>query len=96
MPRLVPKTVPDEEPMEAIAGTLLLHVPPTGVSLRSDVELAQIFGAPLITAGAALIVIVVVAIHPVGRVYVTVVVPPDTAVTKPDEEPMVANSHLLS
>jgi len=68
VPTLAPKTVPDEEPMEAIAGALLLHVPPDGVSLRSDVELTQIFGAPLITAGAGLILIIEVAIQPAAVV----------------------------
>ena len=44
--------VPDEEPMVTTPVLTLVQVPPSGVSLNDEVEPKQMFGEPLIVAGA--------------------------------------------
>ena len=56
--------IPEEEPIVPTLVLLLLHVPPVGVSLNPDVEPKHMFGAPLIVAGAGLMVIIAVEIQP--------------------------------
>ena len=83
-------TIPVPEPIVPAEVLLLVHVPPGVESLRSVVELGQIFMMPEIIAGNGLIVAIAVAIHPAGVVYVILVVPADIPVTIPEPEPISA------
>lgn len=48
IPPEIPVTTPDDEPTTAIKGSLLLQVPPAGVSIRVVVPLTHTFIVPLI------------------------------------------------
>ncbi len=52
VPLVIPFTTPDVEPIVAIDGALLAHVPPAGVQLSVVVLPAQIFKDPVICATA--------------------------------------------
>ena len=94
IPAATPVTVPVVAPTEAIPELLLVHVdvPEGSVSV---VELpTHTVGVPDIADGNGLTVTGVVAIQPVGSVYVIVSVPADTPVTIPDAAPTVAKPLL--
>lgn len=67
VPAVTPVTMPDAEPTEAIAGLLLLHVPPASGSPSVIVVPAHTGELPVIAEGTELTVIVAVARQPVGR-----------------------------
>ena len=56
VPDATPVTVPLDEPMVALAGVLLAHVPPVVASVRVVDEPTHTDVAPLIEAGSGLIV----------------------------------------
>jgi hypothetical protein len=59
--------MPEEEPIEALEGLLLAHMPlPASVSVT--VLPTQTVEEPLMEEGRGFTVIIVVAIHPVGSV----------------------------
>jgi hypothetical protein len=66
VPGLLPVTTPLAEPIVAINGTLLTHVPPVVISVREVVLPTQTERVPPIAGGSALIVTTVVALQPVG------------------------------
>ena len=73
------------------------HTPPAVGSVNVAVELAQTEDNPDIdpAVGSKLTVILAVALQPVDKAYVIVVVPNETPVTIPDNEPIVADDELL-
>lgn len=62
---VLPVTTPVVDPIEALA-LLLLHVPPVVASLRAVVLPMHTFVVPVMAAGSALTVTVVVTAHPKG------------------------------
>jgi hypothetical protein len=84
-------------PTVALPTELLLHVPP-GVGFdRVVVAPSHNVTAPagVIATGAGLTVSDNVAVQPATDVFVIVVVPGATAVTIPEEDPIVATAELL-
>jgi hypothetical protein len=63
-----PVTIPDNEPTLAIAGLLLLQVPPPVASVNVVVSPEHTINTPDIGAGSASTVTTAVMIHPVGNV----------------------------
>ena len=66
-PALIPVTAPDEV-MAAIVLLLLAHVPPEVVLLNAVVEPSQMVAAPVMDAGSALTVMVLMVRQPDGSV----------------------------
>lgn len=94
IPDDMPVTIP-VEPTVASVGLLLLQVPPV-VVLPSEVTWpTQTLASPVIAAGIALTVIVVLTAQPVGKVYVNDTTPGATPVTSPELDPIVAIEVLL-
>jgi hypothetical protein len=60
VPDVPPVTIPVREPIEAIAGLLLLHVPPAVISLNIVVRVGHTVVVPVIAAGAAILTISVI------------------------------------
>jgi hypothetical protein len=82
--------MPDEEPIVATDGVLLLHVPPEVASDNVMVVPAHNEVGPVIVpADAAGLTVTVVETVQVPIAYVTTAVPTVTPVTTPDEEPTV-------
>jgi len=79
----------------ATAVLLLLQVPDGVASLRVVVRPAHTFMVPVMAAGSGLTVSAVVAVQPVGKVYVMVRAPADTPVMIPVVLPAVASVVLL-
>jgi len=50
VPVAMPFTTPDDEPIDAIEGLLLLHMPPEGIALHVVVLPVQATGRPYIDA----------------------------------------------
>ena len=95
VPDNTPKTMPDDEPIVAIAVLLLLHVPPV-VASASDADIpTQTDDGPVIPAGSGFTVAGMVVVQPVPSEYVIVTVPVMTPASKPVAEPMVAMVVLL-
>lgn len=93
-PTETPVTTPELEPIVAIDGALLVHVPPP--EFVSVVVLpTHTRSVPPMADGADITVIVRVAAQPVGSVYVISAVPVATAVTRPVVDPIVATAVLL-
>jgi len=93
----VPATRPFTSPMDEIvatAGLLLTHDPPGVASNNEAVKPAHILSVPVIGAVVGFTVSVVVAVQPVGMVYVMVVVPDVLPVTSPPAS-IVATGGLL-
>ena len=65
MPLLWPKTIPDEEPMVAIAVLPLSHPPPEAGSVNNVVNPVHTVMLPWIGAGTGFTVSTVVALQPV-------------------------------
>ena len=83
VPANAPVTIPDDDPMAAIAGLLLVHVPPAGVEFSVVVNPTQTASVPVMFVGLALTVTIAVLIHPVASVYVITSVPGMIPVTIP-------------
>jgi hypothetical protein len=78
-----------------MAELLLLHVP-AGVLFNVVVVPVHTESVPVITEGIGFTEIVFIAVQPVARVYVQIVVPgPDTPVTRPVPVTTVAAEGLL-
>ena len=71
-------TKPEDEPMVATLGAVLVHTPPGAASDKVVVVSAHIPVAPNIGPGVALTVAVIVLVHPVGAVYVITGLPGNT------------------
>jgi hypothetical protein len=81
-------------PIVAEDVVLLLHVPPDGLVLKVVVRPTQTVLLPVIAVGTGLTNTDLVAMQPVGSIYVMVGVPPATPVTTL-LVPMVASAVLL-
>ena len=79
----------------AIEGSLLVQLPPIVASLKIVFLPTQTVVVPVIGAATGLTSMVAVVAHPMPEVYVAVAIPPDTPVTIPEAEPMVAINVLL-
>lgn len=95
MPGVMPVTRPVLGNTVAIAGALLLQLPPGVGSVSVVVNPTQMLDKPLITPGRGFTVTIAVAEQPVGSVYEIVTVPAATPVTTPDDDPTVAIRTLL-
>ena len=94
MPNALPETTP-AVPTLAVAGALLLHVPPVVASLSVVAYPRQRPENCSIADGGVSTVAGMVAMQPVGKVYVISVVPDATPETTPVVVPTVAISALL-
>lgn len=83
-PAATPVTVPVTEPTVATATVLLLHTPPVVAELSVVADPAHTLVVPVIAAGIALTVTVVVVLQPDVSVKVIEVVPAETPVTIPE------------
>ena len=95
VPSDTPVTMPEALPAVAIAGLLLLHVPPGVASVKVIEEPTHTLPGPTIANGERLTVTIAVLIQPAAEVYVIVDVPGVTPVTTPDAESTVATTILL-
>jgi energy-converting hydrogenase Eha subunit A len=75
VPLLTPATSPEVETTVAMAGAVLLHVPPPTPSARVSVEPTQILPVPVIAVGTGFTVSTCLILQPALIVYVTVSVP---------------------
>jgi len=90
-PVVTPETTPDEEPMAATSGFVLIHVPPAGTQDNVTADPVHTAVPPVITVGVALTVTAAMFLQPVEvSVNVTGAVPADTPFTMPLTEPIVA------
>lgn len=65
----IPDKIPEPIPIEAIAGMLLIHVPPAGLPVSVVVEPSHTcIGVPLILVGFAFTSITMVRAHPEDNV----------------------------
>jgi len=97
VPEARPFTAP-VEPTVAVAGTLLLHVPPVVVSLSDVLPFTQIRGVPVIGAGISITLINAVAAtvpQLLVTVYDMVAVPGAIPCTTPDDTVPTAALVLL-
>lgn len=87
-------TSPEPRPIVAIAGVLLVHVPPGVVCVSVEVSPSHAESVPPIGAGAGVTVTTLLEVQPAVSEYVMVAVPgagvEDTPVTTPVDEPTVA------
>ena len=67
-PGVSPCTTPDVRPIEAMVGSLLLHVPPVTASVSVSVVPGHKVSAPTIDGGSGLTVTEVVTKHPLDAV----------------------------
>src|SRR5438552_391935 len=89
-PAATPVTMPVEAPTVAVPVALLLQVPPLMASVRVMVAPVHTVEEPEIADGADTTVTVILVLQPVGNVYTMELVPGETPVTIPEEEPTVA------
>jgi hypothetical protein len=90
LPSAAPVITPVNEPIPAIAGALLVQVPPGDALLSVDVAPRQILYAPVLGAGNGLTVINALAVQPEDTVYNIVPVPAMPEVTLPLPPPRLA------
>jgi hypothetical protein len=64
----MPETIPDDDPIVAWAGVLLLHVPPGVTSDKVTDEPTHTERVPPMAAGKGLTLTVAVAVQPLGSV----------------------------
>jgi hypothetical protein len=83
VPEAIPETTPVADPIVAIPVLELLHVPPAGVLLRVVVCPIQEERLPVGAEGSGLTLMLVVTLHPLGRVYEINAVPLALPVTTP-------------
>jgi len=88
-------TSPDPIPMVAMAGLLLLHVPPATGCVSVVVRPSHNEAGPTIAAGAAVTVTTSNDVQLGLNAYVSVVVPVLRPVRMPEVEPMVPTAVLL-
>jgi hypothetical protein len=81
-PEVMPVTIPEEEPIDALP-LLLLQVPPPA-SDKVVVAATQTDNVPVIPDGSGSTVTIVVVRHPVDSPYVIIDVPEETPNTVPD------------
>jgi hypothetical protein len=74
VPEATPVTIPLPEPIDATEGFPETHVPPPDPD-KEVVEPTQVYNVPDIGEGMELTFTVVVALQPVGRLYVIIEVP---------------------
>lgn len=89
MPAVIPVTIPELLPTD-IAEDGVLQVPPVVALLNVAVLPTQTDVVPVIVAGSALVVKMIVVRQPVGSVYDMLLVPAETAVSAPVTDAMVA------
>lgn len=89
MPAATPVTIPELLPTD-IAEDGVLQVPPVVALLNVAVLPTQTDVVPVIVAGSALVVKMIVVRQPVGSVYDMLLVPAETAVSAPVTDAMVA------
>lgn len=89
MPAATPVTIPELLPTD-IAEDGVLQVPPDVALLNVVVLPTQTDVVPVIVAGSALVVKMIVVRQPVGSVYDMLLVPAETAVSAPVTDAMVA------
>ena len=89
VPGAKPVTIPVRLPTVAMAGMLLLHVPPTP-SLRVIVVPLHSCDGPAIGPGTGFTVNVLVAVQPEGNAYDITVVPSVKPVVKPEPDTIEA------
>ena len=90
MPAMIPDTLPLLLTVAVVTG-LLLHTPPAVISPNPVDDPAHTLSIPLMAAGDACTVTVLVTVQPVPNEYVIrVVAPGSIPVTIPLDEPMVA------
>ena len=68
VPAVSPVTRPEDEPIEATEGLLLVHVPPAELSESVVVPVKQTLGVPKIGVGESNTVTTVSVVHPVASV----------------------------
>src|ERR1043165_6424825 len=88
VPKAIPETIPVVEPIDAVPGALLLHVPPASELDNVVVEPRHAIMIPAMGAGVAVTVTIAMALQP-ATVYKIVAVPGLIPVTMPVEEPTV-------
>jgi hypothetical protein len=91
----MPVIIPDAEPAVAMTGLLLLHVPPTEMSVSVMDDPMHSVEEPDMVAGGAVTVTVVVVLHPAVLVKVIDAVPGVPPVMIPVAEPITATAGLL-
>ena len=94
VPAAIPLSNPDDEPIVAVPDEPELHVPPARESLKVVENVVHRSVVPVIAEGSGFTVSVVVAVQPVGNVYVIDVVPGVTPVTTPPADDIVATAVL--
>ena len=80
----------------ATVGVLLVQPPPLIASVSDSVWPTHIGGIAVNAGGCVFTVTVVIALQPVGNVYVILVTPVATPVTTPDTLPMVVATDVLA
>ena len=91
----MPLTRPVPKPTVAIAGRLLVHVPPGTGWLNDDVIPSHALSVPTIATGAGVTVTTIVDVQPALNAYVIVVVPGLMPVTIPVAEPILPTAGVL-
>ena len=89
-PRDAPSISPVAEPIDAIPGALLLHVPPADRSLKGVVNPIHTFGLPRMVPGSGLTVTVTAVPQPEGGKYEITDNPAAIPVTTPLADPTLA------
>ena len=88
VPAEIPATVPEDDPTEATPGSPELHVPPGETSAKVVDAPTHIPDAPVI--GETEFTVIVRDTMQLPILYVIAAYPPETPVTSPDKEPIVA------
>jgi hypothetical protein len=89
----MPCVIPVIKPLETVALALLIpHDPPAAESIKVILAPTHTLLAPVMcpASGKGFTVIVVVVVHPVGNVYVIIVVPAEMPATTPAVNPTIA------
>lgn len=84
-----PVTIPDDDPIIAFVISLLPHIPPP-VLASVILEPIQTDDGPLVAGGSGLVFAKAVTKQPLVFVYAKVLVPDETPVSKPVDEPILA------
>jgi hypothetical protein len=95
VPGATPVTAPVFTSTVATEVLLLVHVPPGVPSLSGETELRQTFELPAMAVGNAFTMMFLLAMQPVGNVYMILATPVEAAVTTPVLTTMVAMEVLL-
>ena len=96
VPGVIPVTMPVPGPIVALAGLLLLQVPPAVMSVNVIVCPVQATEEPVTgAANGGVTAILLVTVQPLSNVYDIVAEPEATPLTSPVAEPTVATAILL-